>query len=494
MGKKIFDWRLSVSVDLRSLGLFRIAFGLCLFVDIFYRLLYVKTFYTDVGLMPRAALVEKFLNQWEMSFHLMSGLMSVQIVLFTLALVACVGLILGYYTRLCAFICWIFVCSMQVRNQVILHGGDDVFRLLLFWCQFIPLAAEFSLDKFLNPSKPYKSYQYLNVGTAGLLLQVCAIYFFTALLKWHPVWHSEGSAVYYALNLDQFTSPLGLYVRQFPELMRLLTFMTVSLEFLGPIFVLMPIPLFNWRMFFVVSFISFHFGLAMTMELGVFPWVCMAAWLAFIPVSFWNFVGEVSFARFKPVGDWLLKMKVKAPAPRLLYSTLNQTIAAVFLVIIIFWNLSHLEQLKIKKPDWLWPVMSMTETYQKWSMFAPYPRKDDGWYIMEGTLFNGEKVDIWSKDNKLNYDKPESVSATYRNSLWRKYLTNTWLASYNKHRLYLGRYLCRLWNDKHEGDQRVNTIEIIFMLENTPAPGQPPTEISKELVWNHYCFSKPDTE
>jgi hypothetical protein len=497
MRERIFDWRRSVGLDLRSLALFRIFFGFFLFLDISYRALYIPEFYTDKGVLPRGPLLENFLNPYEVSVNLISGLWGVQAILFALAAIAALGIMFGYFTRLSAFICWVLVCSIQVRNQVVLHGGDDVIRLLLFWCQFLPLAAEFSLDNYLNKKAPPENPWFTSIGTAGVLVQICSIYFFTALLKWHPIWHTEGSAVYYALSLDQFTSPIGKYLLQFPEFIKVMTFMTVALEFFGPISALIPFPLFNWRLVVAAAFISFHLGLVFTMELGLFPWVCMSAWLMFLPSFFWDRIKPISFLvqnyiprKLAPLLLWGRYLKV-SPAPRLKFSLFNQAIGAIFLGLILYWNMTSLDDLHLNKPQWMRSTMSLSGTYQKWSMFAPYPRKDDGWYVMEGTQLNGQKVDLWSESHVLTYDKPTSVADTFRNSLWRKYLTNVWLTSYNGYRLHLGRFLCRSWNDVHKDQEQVNTILVTYMMEMTPAPRQDPDEIKKEVIWRHYCFNKP---
>jgi hypothetical protein len=488
MGGKVFDWRSSFAVDLRSLALFRIAFGFCLFLDLTYRAFYIPVFYTDWGVLPRGPLLEQFLNRWEISLNLISGLAGVQVVLFLIAIFASLTFMVGYFTRVSAFVLWILVTSIQVRNQVVLHGGDDVIRLMLFWCQFVPLAAEFSFDKRINKIPSPKDHRFVNFGTAGIIFQVCAIYFFTALLKWHPIWHTEGSAVYYALSLDEFTSPVGIYLLRFPEFLRIMTFMTVTLEFFGPISAMIPFPLFNWRILVAPAFICFHLGLALTMELGLFPWVCMSAWLAFLPAYFWEKVGPISWS---VPAAWLKPLKIPPP-PRLKFSYLNQGVAAIFVVLILYWNMTSLEHLHLQKPQWMRHTMSLVGTYQKWSMFAPFPRKDDGWYVMEAEQLDGNKIDLWSKDHSLSFEKPANVADTYRNSLWRKYLTNLWLTNYNDYRLYLGRYLCRNWNTDRDKVEQVNTIIINYMVEMTPLPGQPLGEIRKEVIWRHYCFTKPD--
>ena len=64
--------------------------------------------------------------------------------------------------------------------------------------------------------------RYLSIATLGLLLQVCHLYWYAGLYKDHEIWHS-GQAVMYALEIDEFTTPLGLWLKGQPLLMSLLT-------------------------------------------------------------------------------------------------------------------------------------------------------------------------------------------------------------------------------------------------------------------------------
>lgn len=487
---KHLDLRRLFTLDHRSLALFRISLGLCLFFDLIYRAFYIEEFYTDRGIMPREALISKFMGSWEISLHLLNGTWTIQFFIFLIAIAAAACFTLGYHTRVAAFVSWVLLCSMQARNLTVLHGGDDMFRVLFFWCQFTPLAVEFSLDKYLNHKKSPFSYEALNVGTAGIVLQMCFLYFFTALLKWHPIWHTEGSAVHYALGLDEFTSPLGIWIRQFPGVMKLMTFATLALEFFGPLIVLLPIRSGSPRLLMCLAFIGFHISLSIFMELGFFPWVCISGWLALLPSEFWKKVGE-PFSLVQKISTYAKKLP-KPPEPRIYFTRLNQFMGTIMLSFILFWNLSHFETLMLEKPQWLRAVMNVTATYQKWSMFAPYPRKDDGWYVVEATLINGQVVDPWNGGGPVSLERPDNIANTYRNSMWRKYMTNLWLKTYSEYRVYLGRYFCRVWNETHPTDEQINTMKISYMLEMTPPPGEPVPEVSKELIWRHYCFNKPD--
>ncbi len=481
------------ALDLRSLALFRILFGFLLFIDVVYRMPYAYDFYSDMGVMPREALISKFMNIWETSIFLISGQTAIIMVLMAVIAVSALCLSIGFYTRTAALVCWILTVSMHTRIGIILHGGDDVFRVLLFWMQFLPISACYSVDSYLNKTK-IENFKHVSWGSAGILIQLLSVYFFSGVLKLHPIWHTDGTGVYYALSLDQFATPLGSYLTQFHLLTRIMSFMTLLLEVGGPILFLIPIPFLKRRTLVAFSFIGFHAGLILTMELGLFPWLCMAAWTMTLPESFWNKTRMGEFLPVKRISQYFTRWKISAPAPRLRISRVLQIIAAVYIVLITAWNITEVEALNLEKSYGLRLVMSVTEMYQRWSMFAPYPRRDDGWYVMEATQFNGTVFDPFQDDHKLNYLKPKNVAATFKNSMWRKYLTNIWLKNYFDYRVYFGRYLCRTWNmQQTEKSKKIDTIYIYYMAEITPPPFADLKEVAaKELVWRHYCYDKPN--
>ena len=52
-----------------------------------------------------------------------------------------------------------------------------------------------------------------------------------------------------------------------------------------------------------------------------------------------------------------------------------------------------------KHYNWLGQTLRLE---QYWNMFAPYPLRDDGWYVIDGTLSDGQKFDVFnSKNHKL---------------------------------------------------------------------------------------------
>lgn len=290
-------WLRGLEVDLRSLAIFRVALGLVLLADLLIRIPQLAEFYTDRGVLPREAIIRFFGTPWLLSVHYMSGMWMVQLFLFLVAVLLAVGFISGYRTRLCAAASWFLLLSMHARTPFVLHGGDAVLRLLMFWSIFVPLNARFSLDRALNPTEPALPTRHLSPASLALVFQICGIYWFAAAEKMHPIWLTERSAVYYALSLDQFATPLGKLLLGYPEVMRLMTTGTLVLELLGPILAISPFFTGPLRILIATSFIGFHAGLALTMRLDLFPWVCVAAWLVFLPGLLWDQLGRRRISR-----------------------------------------------------------------------------------------------------------------------------------------------------------------------------------------------------
>jgi hypothetical protein len=159
--------------------------------------------------------------------------------------------------------------------------------MALFWSLFLPLGACYSVDA-LYPNRRPASFRVLSLASVAFILQMVMVYWFAAVWKWGPEWRSEGTAVHMALQIDHFTTRVGRFVRGYPEVCRWLTYATIYLETLGPVMLFIPFYPSLLRLLTVCSFILFHAGLFVTMELINFPWVCSVAWLALLPAEFWD--------------------------------------------------------------------------------------------------------------------------------------------------------------------------------------------------------------
>ena len=274
--------------DLRSLATLRVVLALLVISDIVNRAGDLSAHYADEGVMPRSVLLEEVLNPWAFSVNLMNGTPTFQALVFGATALAAVGMLVGYRTRLMTFVAWALLLSIQHRNPLVLGSGEVLLHLLLFWSMFLPLGAHWSVDRALGAAPSRSSMRFLSFGTVALFMQICFMYWFTALLKQGVEWREDGTALYYALSLDQLSTPMGVFLRQFPELLQAMTFGTLLLEAFGPFLLFCPVLTGPVRTATVAAFMSLHYGIWMTMDIGIFPWLSAFCMVCFLPGWFWD--------------------------------------------------------------------------------------------------------------------------------------------------------------------------------------------------------------
>jgi hypothetical protein len=237
-------------------------------------------------MMPRS-LVSGIPTVQPISIHFYSGELWYQALLAGIALLAALALLIGYKTVLANFVSWFLLISFQARTPFTLQGGDTLLRMALFWSLFLPLGASYSVDA-RSPNNRPPSFRVLSLASIAFIMQMVMVYWFAAVWKWGPEWRSEGTAVHLALQIDHFTTRAGRFVRGYPEVCRWLTYATIYLETLGPVMLFIPFYPSLLRLLVVCSFVLFHAGLFVTMELINFPWICSVCWLALLPAEFWD--------------------------------------------------------------------------------------------------------------------------------------------------------------------------------------------------------------
>ncbi|HET7273488.1 MAG TPA: HTTM domain-containing protein [Rubrobacter sp.] len=285
-------WRAKVvelfGADLRSLALFRIVLGLLVLADLANRATDLFAHYTDAGVLPRTVLVQEVLSPWAFSLNLMNGQPFFQALLFCVAAVAALGLLVGYRTRLMTVVVWVLLLSIQWRNPLVGGADGPLLRLMLFWAMFLPLGAYWSVDRALKDVSLRLSTRFLSLATVGLFMQIAFVYWFTAAMKSGPEWRTDGTALYYALSIDQIATPFGHFLLNFPDLLTVMTFGTFCLEALGPFLLFCPFFTGPVRTGAVMAFMGLHFGIWLSMDIGIFPWISAFCMVCFLPTWFWD--------------------------------------------------------------------------------------------------------------------------------------------------------------------------------------------------------------
>lgn len=462
--------RRRVAIDARALGAFRLCLGLLLLVDLFVRAQDLRAHYTDAGILPRVTAIE-FVDP--LSIHMLVGNVEGIAVLFAVQAIVAVAFAVGYRTRLTAILTFVLWLSLHNRTLVVLNGGDTLLRAMLFWAIFVPLGTRFSVDALQSADDASRSIATL--GTFALLFQVVVMYTANAILKETGTIWLAGDGLAYAMSVEQFTTPFGDLLRSFPTVMTVLSFLVVGLWFSSPLLLVLTGRL---RGLLATGFIGAHLSMALTMHLGLFPFVVVVSFFLFFPSPVWDRLERIVDHVVERLGRehlrsetarWYLSVEPGDGLQRLRHG-LRYAVVVVLVVSLLFvsvWNVELVREEDDIVPE---PLDTYGETVgltQYWTMFAPDPLAVDGWWVMPGHLTNGTRIDVY-RGGPVSYEKPADVSAQYPTQRWRKYMMNLRRDGYREYRRHYAAYRCRDWNRTH--DVGLRNITMIFVREETGLP------------------------
>lgn len=442
-----------MKLDLRSLALLRICFAAILLLDLGVRATDLQAHYTDWGVVTREALLQRNWHPAFWSLHMLGGSWGWMLCLFALTACCYAALLVGYRTRLAGILSWALLISMQTRAPVVLDGGDLYFRCLLFWLMFSRWGVCWSAD---NGWRTVRGEAW-GMAEFAYTAQLAMIYVFAFLYKTAPEWHAQGTAVEYALQIEQLTRPSAAWLLSHPEWLRPLTWSVIYFEGV--------VPLLLWhrrtRWLAVVGLTALHAGFGLFMHLGCFGWIALTSSWGLLPGGFWNLLGKTR---------WGSRLAVSSPEQAVPESKQSPWLAAI-LAFLLF----RCAQYNVVDWHGRYVVLFPYDLYalrldQKWNMFSPKPLLEDGWYVFVGETANGEQVDPWHDRSDVIWSKPLQVADEYPNARWRKLMMNLWDRNQSAWRAPVLSYLVRRWDELHP-QQPLRFVQMYFVLETT-LPGQ----------------------
>lgn len=466
------SWRSWFAVDLRALALWRISLGMIVLWDILLRARDLQAFYGDQGVLTRAMFVDQ---TWEWpGYHLFlaTGSTTGLLVMFAVWAAAALSLAAGYHHRIAGLVTWYFVASIQLRNPLVMDGGDDLLRVLLFWTPFLPLSARWSVDARRNPSWRELPDSYSSPATFGVLFQLFVLYLFAAILKTGDDWWKTGDALYYALSIDQFATSLGSTLATHPDLLRPATFAALAWEYSLALLLLLR-GRFAWAQsaFFLLA-VAFHLGIASMLHFGVFMYIAIAGLMVTFPTRWLD--------RRWPRQAGEVRLQAVPPAYRLALPT--RLFCGFMVAMIAVFNIHSVEHVQ-KIPRWSIPIAWATFEQQHWHLFAPEPPKWDGWYALEVTRPDGTVFDAWDLEGTVG-QKPPHIAWKFSNQRWRRWLQNLMEEGMPDHvgwRKATVEYVAREWIRQNPG-QQVSRFDLVLYREVNAAPGKPPGGVERLVL------------
>jgi vitamin K-dependent gamma-carboxylase-like protein len=472
-------------IDRRALAVVRIGLGAALLADLVFRAGWLRATVTDDGFLPRK-LLEPWMRETVAPLHLLSGDFGYQVVLFVLAGVLALLLLLGRFTRVAAIGSWALLISLHARNPLVLNFGDAVLRVSLFWAMCLPLASRWSLDA-ARARQPPDPRPVSSIASAAFLLQICFVYFFTAVAKSGRDWHSDGLALYYALQLDWMVLPPAFWLREHLLATKLLTWSTLGWEYVGPFLLLAP--LWWMRLVGVLGFAALHLGISATLRLGVFPFVDLTVLAAFLPPEVWDRLEALvrrgprraaPAARATGSSGAAARLAVRACS-----AVLVGLVGLVFAANIVGVGTGDPAA---RLPAPLVGALRALGLEQRWQMFSPNVPRLDGWFVMPARLADGRLIDASPHGPALDWHKPKRIAADFSTVRVGILLLHQ-LAHQSTNGLLrraYARFVCFDWNRTHPPSQRMERIDLFFMREESVPPGATP-QITPRYMASHPC-------
>ena len=438
------------ALDARSLALFRMLLGGIVLGDLAIRAADFGAMYTEDGILPVASVAT---NPWTWSLHLLSGSAVWQAVLFGAAGICGIALLLGYRTRLATVLCWILLVSLHGRMPLVLTAADSYLRMLLLWSMFLPLGEIWSFDARVRrhgsrvPGEPV-----LSMASVAVVLQLCIVYWYAGCAKLNRVWLA-GDAMDHILRWSMYVKPFGDWLLAYPDLLQWVTTGTVVLELSVPCLLFVPSRTGRFRLAVIASFVAFHLGIHLTLNVGLFAFVAFAGLSVLLPAGFWVVAARV--VRLDPETGASRERYRDHAASR--GSRLRDGLCLFFLAYIVgSWDFSTLRYRDM--PEWLEPVGKVMMLPQAWGMFqTAIPR--DYWYVYRGQQLNGEVVDAL-QEGVLTEIAAVRRSDAFPNHRWRKLHARLVDADYSQYRQAVVDHLLEMWNSSHKGGERIAVLEM----------------------------------
>lgn len=451
----------------------RIGVALVVIADLLIRGSDLSAHYTNEGLWPTHVIHNFGWKTGFWSLHELNGSFAWAFSLFAIHLLFAFFLLAGYKTKLSTIIVWLLYISLHNRNLFVNQAGDDLLRLVLFWGMFLPWNAYYSSDSKYFKYEPSQKY----IANAGYLLLIASVYFFTVILKYSPEWRGDGTAVYYALSLDQLRLPgVGDWLYAHEGVMKFLTHFCYYAEIIIPLLIILPSRKGYLRLIAFILIIILHTGIGLTLYVGLFFVINMVTAIGLIPAFVMDKIEEkLPFFRNEKPSVIARYQRIKITTPRYL----SNSMCIVVIIISLIFNLSSAKEFNYNLRSEVIVPVNVLRLDQYWGMFSPYVIKRDGWFVYHGMDSIGRQWDLRLNQDYVDYKKPEHVVSMYKSDRWRKLAEHMQSPDYTFLRPLYCRYIIKKWNKEHP-EKKIAILNLYYMQKDN-LPGYKTTEITKNL-------------
>ncbi len=270
------------SIDARQYAALRIAFGGLSVVYLLGLLPYVETQFSGLGwLRDIQQIAVQNGGSWSL-FFIQAGAQATTLAyaIVWMGIIAAFMLMIGWQSRLAAFITWLVWVSLWNRNPLLLDGDDAILKLMCFYLMLSSCGNCWSVDACLQ-IKP----QQVSVWPLRLIqFQIALIYFVSGWVKFHsPEW-LDGTIMQYVLIHPQYSRWDGWSFIDNPLLSGVLVALAGFIRWWELLFPFLLINARSRKISLLIG-ILFHAGLLLTMNLRWFPVIMLSLYPALLSNS-----------------------------------------------------------------------------------------------------------------------------------------------------------------------------------------------------------------
>jgi hypothetical protein len=490
-------------IDARSLALFRIGLALFILADLALRVGDLGAFFTDEGVLPKESILAHYppaMTVW--SLYLLGGSAAAQGTLLLVQALCAALLLVGFRTRLMAAVSWMFLVSLDVRNPLVIQGGDTLAQLMLFWGMFVPLGAAFSVDRALAPAEQGEpgAQPILSTGTIALLAQVFVLYYFAGLHKHQSLAWRDGTAIAKTLAMPEMVHGSGAFLASHPGLLTALTHAVLYFEIAGPFLLFCPWMHVPVRAAALAGFVGLQLGLASCLKLGLFPFISTLVMVLFVPGEIWARLPWIE-RTLTGASTWIARAWARlSPGSAVFHpGPVEAKLVAFLALYAAIWNVGTLDREFLDRTarrriplfgrayrppsPLLWPGF-MLKLNQAMTMFV-LPDATSHWNEVRVTFRDGTASEFGLDRGSL---RPAGEVLPSRLGLLRFRWGGFWatLPGHPWAHTHAGAYVCRQYRREHGQGPAPAEIKI-YSAARTAGPDGSPGPVRRRLLLSHLC-------
>ncbi|MGK3988357.1 hypothetical protein WME99_35270 [Sorangium sp. So ce136] len=289
------------TIDVRTLGLFRLVLGFLLATDCVRHWADASWIYSNDGVLTNHYHLFHPSSGYNFSlYHAFSSIGEVHVA-FALSLFCFLCFFVGWHTRLFSILSFLLVTSRDNRIVMIENGGYVVVNIITCWAMFMPTGRRFSVDALIRSyrerqertaadladrSRPaWAERPYVSGIVLLALLNLVTIYYFNVVNKSGQIWR-RGETVHYVLHLDRMVTGLAVIAREYIPFWakKGMTWGVLMLEAMLVPWLLSPYGRRYTRALAMAGMWALHGSFGVMMRLGPFSWF-MIAWSFLLPTA-----------------------------------------------------------------------------------------------------------------------------------------------------------------------------------------------------------------